>query len=420
MMDIGHGSSRAIEDAIARMGANIVQIDPSDAMRAGASTGAGGKVTLTPDDCDAIRRECAGVRYAAPSVDCHAQIIYNNRNWSPRNVLGTTPEYLQIREWHDFAEGSSFTEDDVRAAACVCVIGQTVAKNLFGDESPIGQQIRLNNVRLTVRGLLAAKGASVGGTDQDDCLFAPWTTIKYRVSGQRQTSADSLAASGGGSSQVKTLNDLYPSQQLQLYVQPSAAQLADTPHMTRFPDLNDIFVSAETSADVQPVIRQVTQILRERHRLRDSDPDDFRIRNYTEITEAVASTSRLMTNLLLAVALISLVVGGVGIMNIMLVSVTERTKEIGLRMAVGARGADILRQFLLEAVLLCLAGGVTGIGLGRLASFLMTRLLGWPTLFSVTATIAAIAVSATVGILFGFYPAWRASRLDPIEALGHE
>jgi ABC-type antimicrobial peptide transport system permease subunit len=287
-----------------------------------------------------------------------------------------------------------------------------------GDESPLGKNIRINNVKMTIRGVLASKGASVGGFDQDDCVFAPWTTIKYRVSGQRQTVADALVTSSA--SQVNSLSQLYPGQQLQLYPQKSAAQVADTPHMIRFPDINDIFISAETREDIQPVIRQATQILRERHRLRDGDPDDFRIRNYTEIADSLASTSRLMTNLLLCVALISLVVGGVGIMNIMLVSVTERTREIGLRMAVGARTRDILRQFLLEAVLLCLAGGVTGIALGRGASIAMTRLLGWPTSFSLAGTVAAVVVSVSVGIAFGFYPAWRASRLNPIEALGHE
>ncbi len=207
---------------------------------------------------------------------------------------------------------------------------------------------------------------------------------------------------------------------MQLYPQPSASQAADLPQLTRFADLDDVFVSANTQEDIPESIRQITNILRERHRIRPGTPDDFRIRNLTEISEALASTSHVMTNLLLCVALISLVVGGVGIMNIMLVSVTERTREIGIRMAVGAHTKDILRQFLVEAVMLCLAGGIVGILVGRGVSFAVSRLLHWPTLPSIPAIIAAVAVSATVGIVFGYYPAWKAAHLDPIDALRYE
>jgi ABC-type antimicrobial peptide transport system permease subunit len=421
MMEIGEGSSNAIEQTIAGMGANQIGIEPRSTAAAGISSGAGTGLDLTPEDAAAIGRECTAVQWAAPSVDCRAQLIYGNKNWSVQGIKGTTPEYLDIRNWADLEEGAPFTDEDVRTAAPVCLIGETVKRELFDDESPIGKEIRVKNVDLKVLGVLSRKGVNIVGRDQDDFLIAPWTTIKYRVSNSKFAFQSSGSSSGSSSSAtVNTLSQIYPTQSVALYPQTSAAQAADTPMPIRFNDLDDVYVSADSAENVPLAIQQITDVLRDRHHLADGAPDDFAVRDATEFVKALTSSTTLMTRLLLGVATISLIVGGVGIMNIMLVSVTERTREIGLRMAVGARSRDILRQFLIEAILMCLAGGIIGIALGRGVSVGVRELLGWPTLPSVPAIIAAVAVSATVGIVFGYYPAWKAASLDPIEALRYE
>ena len=329
--------------------------------------------------------------------------------------------FLEVRSWNNLAAGEMFTDRDVRNASKVCVLGQTIARELFQGASPIGREVRVKNVSFKVVGVLSAKGANMMGRDQDDILLAPWTTIKNRVTGSSATTENqSISASASSSSGVNSLSKLYPNAQLNLYPVPSASQQANTPVQVRFTNVDHILISVREPQDIPLAMRQVNELLRERHRLQPHEPDDFNIRDMAEITKALSSTTIMMTNLLLVVAMISLIVGGVGIMNIMLVSVTERTKEIGLRMAVGARGTDILRQFLTESVMLCLVGGAMGILLGRGSSYLVSKILHWPTLPSIGAIIASVAVSATVGIVFGYYPAWKASRLDPIEALRYE
>ncbi|MDI6853314.1 MAG: ABC transporter permease [Deltaproteobacteria bacterium] len=422
MMEIGRGSSSAIQKTIESMGANNLMVRAGTASSGGVSFGAGTVMTLTPQDAEAILRECPAVKAAAPVVRARTQVIYGNRNWVPVFIYGTTPAYLEVREW-PLAEGESFSEQDVRNASKVALLGQRLVRELFQDEPPLGKEVRVNNVSFKVVGILSPKGANMMGIDQDDILLAPWTAIKYRVAGSSMTDANQSAqasSSDATSQKVNTLNQLYPTTKLKLYPEQSAAQLANNPQPVRFTNVDQILAAARSTSEIPNAIQQMTQLLRERHRIRPGEPDDFNIRDMTEMTKALSSTADMMTKLLLVVALISLVVGGVGIMNIMLVSVTERTREIGLRMAVGAWSRDILQHFLAESVLLCFCGGIAGILVGRGISLLVTALLRWPTEMSLEAILAAFAVSVTVGIIFGYYPAWKASRLDPITALRYE
>lgn len=419
MMEIGKGSASSIQSTISSMGANSLLILPGTASSGGVSYGAGSNTTLTPQDAEAILRECPAVRAAAPTVRARTQVVFQNKNWVPSYIYGTTPAFLDVREW-GLSAGSPFTDRDVRNANKVCILGQTLVRELFQNESPIGQEVRLNNVPFIVIGVLSFKGANMMGMDQDDILIAPWTTIKYRVSGSSMASVNQSAASGDTSSQVNTLSKLYPGSNNGLYPVPSSIQAADSPKLVHFSNVDQIMTATRTAGEIPLAIDQITRVLRERHRIREGEESDFNIRDMTEMTKALSSTSSMMTNLLLVVAMISLVVGGVGIMNIMLVSVTERTREIGLRMAVGARSGNILQQFLVEAVALCFFGGFIGILLGRGVSILVSMILHWPTEISLEAIVSAFAVSAMVGIIFGYYPAWKASRLDPISALRYE
>jgi len=419
MMEIGSGSSAALQKSIASMGANVLMVRAGTASSGGVTFGAGSAATITPEDCEAILRECPAVRNAAPVVRARTQVVYGNRNWVPTFIHGTTPAFLDVQDW-TMAEGESFTARDVLNGNKVCILGQTLVRELFQGESPIGREIRVKNVSFRVVGVLSSKGANMMGMDQDDVLLAPWTTIKYRVTGSTLDNTNQSTSSSPTGSSVNTLSNLYPGGQPSLYPERSEVQAANHPMPVRFANIDQILTAARSTEEIPAAIGQMTALLRERHHIRPGESDDFNIRDMTAMTKALASTTTLMTNLLLCVAMISLVVGGVGIMNIMLVSVTERTREIGLRMAVGARARDILRQFLVEAVVLCLVGGALGILLGHGGSYFVWLLLRWPVETSPVAIAAAVVVSASVGIAFGFYPAWKASRLDPIEALRYE
>ncbi len=419
MMEIGKGSSSAIQKSIANMGANTILILPGPAAGGGVSFGAGTAMNLTPKDYEAVLGECTSVASAAPIVRARTQVVYGNRNWIPASIIGSTPSFLEVRNWMNLSEGEVFTDRDVLNANKVCLLGQTLVRELFQNEPPVGKEIRIKNVTFRVIGVLAAKGANMVGSDQDDILLAPWTTIKYRVTSTSLVTSNVTSASDTSFS-VNTLNRLYPGGELSPYPKQSAVQTANNPMPVRFTNVDQIMASAVSTEEIPNAMKQITEVLRERHRIRQNEPNDFNLRDMTEMTRTLASTTTLMTNLLLFVALISLVVGGVGIMNIMLVSVTERTREIGLRMAVGAKSRDILRQFLAESVVLCLVGGGIGILLGRGGSYLVKLFLNWPVENSIGAIAAAVIVSGSVGIVFGFYPAWKASRLDPIEALRYE
>ena len=420
MMEIGNGVSKQIQQSLSTLGANNLMVFPGSGWGGGANQGS--RVTLTVQDAEAILERCPAVLNAAPVVNANGQVIAGGNNYPAGGIMGTTPAYLEVRGL-PVEEGEPFTDRDVVASAQVCLIGKTLVRELFGGVSPVGKEVRINNVSLRVIGVLAAKGANMWGRDQDDVIIAPWTTVKYRISsgGGAEGAAASGGGSGGGTSDtVNSLNNRYPTNTTEIYPSASAIQQANTPVPVRFANVNQIVCAATSSQTTAVALEQINELLRERHRIRPGDEDDFTVRDMTELGNAMSSTTMLMTTLLLIVAGISLVVGGVGIMNIMLVSVTERTREIGLRMAVGARGRDILVQFLVEATVLCLAGGAIGILLGRGTSIAVRNLLNWATAASVPAIIVSVVVSAVVGIAFGFYPAWKASRLDPIEALRYE
>ena len=419
MVEIGQGSKTAIQKSVASMGANMLILQSGAASSSGINFGVGTVMSLTPQDAEEVAAQCPAVAAVAPIVRSRVQLVYLNHNWPPGAIYGTTPDFLFVRDWEELDEGEMFSDRDVAKAAQVCVIGETIKRELFQGDSPIGKELRMKNVSFKVIGVLSKKGANGYGMDQDDLVLAPWTTIKYRVSGTTLASTNqSSAAAGSTSDQVNSLENPYPGAD-PVYPTNSTAEAADRPQPIRFANVDQIMVKAASPEDIPDAIDQINNLMRDRHHTRDKE-DDFNVRDMTEFTNKLSEMSQQMSALLLVVALISLFVGGVGIMNIMLVSVTERTREIGLRMAVGARSHHVLKQFLVEAVVLCLLGGAVGIGLGRGVSVLVRMFKNWPTEPSLPAIIGAVVVSATVGIVFGFYPAWKASRLDPIEALRYE
>ena len=415
MMEIGTGSSNSIRESIEKMGANSVMIIPGADRRGGVSKGTGTQMSLTPEDCEAINRECPAVAMAVPVVNANGlQVIYGNTNYAPNRIQGSAPEFLQIRNWI-IGEGRSFTQREVNNRARVCLVGTTIVRELFGGVSPIDNEIRIVNTTFKVIGVLQSKGANMMGMDEDDVIILPWTTARLRLTGLKNGTATDTTSTAATSP-----SDLYPAEGVALYPEPVETMEDDTLLIPKFIHIDQILLTAVSPEQVNDAVDSVTALLRERHRLKPDQENDFRVRNSAEFMKMLTGTSSVMTNLLLGVALISLIVGGVGIMNIMLVSVTERTREIGLRMAVGARSRDILRQFLVESIVLCLIGGILGILIGHGAAVLVNHYLNWPVESSPAAVAAAVFVSAFVGIVFGFYPAWKASRLDPIEALRYE
>jgi len=375
MIAVGTGARSQVEAQIKSLGANLMMVFSASATFTGARAAVGAANTISEDDAYAIARELPdAVAAAAPALRGSGQIVAGNSNWST-SFYGVTPDYFEVREW-SLAEGRFFEPAELNGAAKVAIIGQTVATNLFGDASPIDQTVRIRTVPLTVVGLLAKKGQSPGGSDLDDVLLLPITTARNRVLG-----ATALAKSRSvGSIQIKLIDGI-------------DSKLAE---------------------------ERVRELLRQRHRLQPGQEDDFTLRNLTEILQTREESSRVMALLLAAVASVSLLVGGIGIMNIMLVSVTERTREIGLRRAVGARARDILQQFLVESITLSLIGGLAGVLLGVGGAQLVAALAGWPTELSTTAILLAVSFAAGIGIFFGYYPARKAARMAPIEALRHE
>jgi len=373
MVSVGNGAKEQINAMIDSLGANVMMVMPGRHFGRGVSGGSGSLPTLTDEDALAIENDISTVNLAAPTVRGNAQLISGNLNWST-TVNGVTNSYFIARQW-PLSDGRQFEPEEMKGSAKVAILGETVAENLFPNQDPIGQSLRINRVPFVVIGVLQPKGQSGFGGDQDDVVMLPISTARKRVLGGRQ-----LAGNLVGS----------------------------------------IFIKANSVEVVTATEESVTALLRERHRIRPGQDDDFTVRNMAEFMNARADSSKAMSLLLMAVASISLIVGGIGIMNIMLVSVTERTREIGLRMAVGARGSEIMSQFLIESIVLSVIGGIIGIIIGVGGSFAMSAYSQWNAIIDPKAVLLAFSFSAAVGVFFGFYPARKASLLDPIEALRHE
>jgi putative ABC transport system permease protein len=368
MVGVGQGAQKQVQDQIAAMGSNMLFVGSGTVTRGGMHMGWGSTKTLVMDDVSAILRECRAVKEAAPGSTTSAQIVYENDNWYTQ-VNGTEPQYFDIRTW-EFASGESFQKSDVDTAANVAVIGDTVRKNLFGAIDPVGQTIRIKNLPFRVVGALERKGQGAMGNDQDDLVIIPITTLQKKITGDTW--------------------------------------------------LRYIMVSAISKDATFTAQQQIESLLRDRHRIRPGTDDDFVVRNLADLAAAADQAQGTMTLLLACTAGVALVVGGIGIMNIMLVSVTERTREIGIRMAIGATDIDVQRQFLTEAVVLSCIGGLVGIFVGVAVSMLITNMAGWAVLISPVSIVTAVIFSMAVGIFFGYYPAQKAARLDPIEALRYE
>jgi macrolide transport system ATP-binding/permease protein len=419
--EIGNGAWSAIRALLTKTGVDNIVVQAGAASRNGVSLGSGSIKTLTPEDAETILHECPSVDSLAPLVFTRQQAVHGNKNWVPSTFVGTTPAYLRVMEWEDLDQGEPFTEQDVNDVAMVCLLGQTVSHELFDEQSAIGQEVYVNDVPLRVVGVLSRKGADIIGEDQDDLLVAPWTTVKFRVSAGATSSGETKDSPGSDLTASQGLSvRRYPRRHVAPFPTTVPMQSIDSPRLERLSNVDSIMVRALSTDEIPGAMDQITRVLRERHRIAPGEPADFAVRDFTAVVHAVKGTVGLVAGLLLCVALIALLVGGIGIMNIMLLRVTERYREIGLRMAVGARSRDILRQFLVEAVVLCLIGGAVGITAGRGASVLVRLLARWPTEPSFVAVLASVSVSITVGVIFGYYPAWKASRLDPIEALRFE
>ena len=365
MVSIGNGAKSQVEASIASLGQNIITVFPGNFTTGGVRGGFGSASSLTVEDVQAIQREVAGIAALSPEMNDRAQVLANGLNWNT-SIRGEDVSYLDIRLW-SVSEGTMFSELDVRSASKVCVIGKTVATQLFPDIDPVGQSLRIRNIPFKVMGVLATKGFNYFGQDQDDAVIIPYTSHIKRIA--------------------------------------------------RRPNLNSIVIQAQTPELMAGIQQEITDLLQQR---RNGREPDFTVRNQQELAEAATATTKTMTVLLGAIAGVSLIVGGIGIMNIMLVSVTERTREIGIRLAVGAHGRDVLTQFLVEAIILSVMGGTLGVALGVGASQLVSKLNNWPVLISSSAIIGAVAFSAAIGVFFGFYPARKAAQLDPIEALRYE
>jgi putative ABC transport system permease protein len=371
MVAIGAGASEMIAQQIASMGSNLIMVIPGATTAGGARAGLGSVSTLTSDDAKAIKDECPAVKDVAPTWGGVTQVVYGNQNWNT-SINGTTPAFFDIRDW-PLATGRIFSDQEITGAVKVAVIGQSIVDNLFGTDNPLGQIVRIKKVPFTVIGVLGKKGPSPRGDDQDDVVYIPLTTSQKKVF---------------GSSLPKTVRI--------------------------------ILVQAQDITQMAEAERQVNDLLKQRHRTQPGQLPDFTVRNLTEIMATAEQSARIMSLLLGSIALVSLIVGGIGIMNIMLVSVTERTREIGIRMAVGARGQDILFQFLTESIVLSMVGGLIGMLIGVIGSKLMAYFTGWNVLISYWALLLSFSFAAAVGIFFGYYPALKASRLNPIDALHYE